>query len=528
MTAPAPAFRRDDLGDGGWHRPIAATPLLRGGLALVAIAGILIANFRERLIAVVIGQGGYEGDPVDLLIDNGLLPAGLGVSILVIAIVVVLFYVSWRMYTFRVTDELVEVRSGVLFRSNRRARLDRIQGVGIERTLFARIFGAARLELQVAGDDANVRIEYLRGRDADALRGEILRRASGVRAAERAAAEGPADGAPAAGAAEGPNFGGTLPGLVQTRMGEFLAPERDPALAPPESVVEMHPGRLIGSAILSGRTFWFLVIIALIISGAIGADNPLLIVTVVPILLALGSVTIRHIAKFLRYSVAATPDGVRIGFGLLSMSSETVPPGRIHSISVSQPLIWRPVDWWTIRINRASRSRSNSQQQQNSTVLPVGSRADALKVLRVLLPELADDDLQPLLESGFSRDRGTGRYSTSPPRARVIRWFSWRRNGFALVNPVALLRRGAIWRELVIVPFARIQSVSIHQGWLGRRMRLAGVHLHTVQGPISAQLGALDEADAGRFFRDLESDAVRAAAADHSAHWGRPVAGSTA
>jgi len=46
-----------------------------------------------------------------------------------------------------------------------------------------------------------------------------------------------------------------------------------------------------------------------------------------------------------------------------------------------------------------------------------------------------------------------------------------------------------------------------------------------VQGPINARLGALDEADAAGLFRDLASDAVRAAAADHSAHGGRSHGG---
>lgn len=516
MSATSGLADHPDLADGEWHRPIPATPLLRGGLALVAIAGILIANFRERVIGLFLGQGGYNGDPVTMIIDSGFLPLALLAALAVVAVVIVLFYASWRMYTFRVTDELVEVRSGVLFRSHRRARLDRIQGVGIQRSLFARVFGAARLELQAAGHDANVRIEYLRGRDADALRADILRRASGVREAERRAAAG----------SDPARRGGSLPELLQTRVDEFLAPEFDPTLAPASSVVAMHPARLVGSTVLSGRTFWFLLVMAVIVFGAVRVDSLVLIVVLVPVLLGLASVTVRQVVKFLRYSIAGTADGVRIGYGLLSTSNETVPPGRIHSISVSQPLAWRPFGWWVIRINRASRSRDNDQQRQNATVLPVGSREESLRVLRLLLPELADDALRPVLESGFSRDTGTGRFTTSPRRARVIRWFSWRRNGVAFIDSAVLLRRGAIWRELVIVPLARVQSVSVHQGWLGRRLRLAGLHVHTVAGPISARIGALDETDAAALFRDLASDAVRSASEDRSAHWGRPASGT--
>lgn len=509
-AAPAGASGRS-LADGEWHRLMRVTPLLKGGFALIALLGFLIAQFRERLLAMLFGGGGYPEDPIDRAIDSGWLPAGLGIAILVIALFVGLFSLSWWMHTFRVTDELVEVRSGVLSRTHRRARLDRIQGIATQRKLFARLFGAARLEIQVAGNDANVTLEYLRSAEADALRREILRRASGASApaAEQARAEGLADAA--------------APGVLETRAREFIAPERDPSIAPPESVVDLHPGRLIGSELLGPRTFWFVVLIAGIVVVSLTTDAVVIIVSVVPALIGLVSVTVRRVVRSLRYSIAGTPDGVRVGFGLLSTTNETLPPGRIHSISVSQPLSWRPFGWWRVRVNRASRSR-NDREQQTSEVLPVGDRADALKVLRLLLPELSADELQPLLESGFSGDTGGG-YTTSPPRAAVLRWFSWRRNGFALVDPVVLLRRGAIWRELVIVPFARMQSVAVRQGPLLRRLRLAEVHVHTVAGPISPRLGALDVRDVEGLFRRLADDSVAAAAADRSQHWGRTASG---
>jgi putative membrane protein len=82
-----------------------------------------------------------------------------------------------------------------------------------------------------------------------------------------------------------------------------------------------------------------------------------------------------------------------------------------------------------------------------------------------------------------------------------------------------LLRRGAIWRELAIVPTPRVQSVAIEQGPLYRAMRLAHVHVHTVAGPISPALGALDARDAEGFFRDAAVAAVAAAGTDTSHRW---------
>ena len=101
----------------------------------------------------------------------------------------------------------------------------------------------------------------------------------------------------------------------------------------------------------------------------------------------------------------------------------------------------------------------------------------------------------------------------------MIRWFSWRRNGFALVDDAVLLRKGAIWRELVIVPLARLQSVSIDEGPIYRRLRLRAVKVHTVAGPITPSLGALDHAEAESFFDAVAAAAVRSGSADTSHHW---------
>ncbi len=83
-----------------------------------------------------------------------------------------------------------------------------------------------------------------------------------------------------------------------------------------------------------------------------------------------------------------------------------------------------------------------------------------------------------------------------------------------------LLRRGAIWRELIAIPQARMQSVSYRQGPLLRAMRLRDGPASTRSpGPITARLGAID-ADAGwRFFEDVAHEAVTAAERDTTHRW---------
>nr|WP_254281210.1 PH domain-containing protein [Frigoribacterium sp. VKM Ac-2836] len=477
------------------------------------------------------------------------------------------------MHTFRVGDDVVEVRSGIVFRTNRRARLDRIQGINIQRPLLARVFGAAKLEVNQAGQDANVTLAYLRSASADDLRREILRRAGGAQ--QRPAPAASDAGSPTAAAddasvtsaqhdehaAHRQGFGG----LIEHRANEFLAPELDPDEAPPQSVVALSPGRLIGSTILSGYTLFLVAVVVAIAISVITTGEWFLLFALLPAVLGSGGFYVNRITKSLRYTIAGTRDGVRIGYGLFSTSNETLPPGRIHSVKVSQPLLWRPFGWWDVKINRASRSSTKGAAgQENTTILPVGDEDDVRRVLELVLPELvgtaavgvaaeearagssesagapetvasATDVAAPpalrdaveattehtltLVEGGLRSSGTDGGFTVSPRRAAVLRWFSWRRNGFRSAPGALLLRKGAIWRQLVIVPLPRVQSVGLVQGPLRRRLRLATVHLHTVQGPIVAEIGALDQDDALGFFTTAGREAVVAARADRTHRW---------
>ena len=178
---------RSPLSDGEWHRLHPLTPVLRGGLFLIVVTGFVIANLRDRIVAWLLpgfdDWERYEQDPVDYVVTNNLfLVAGLvvlGVLLLLFGI----FWLSWRFHTFRITGDDVEVRSWVLFRTQRRAPLDRVQGVNLTRPMIARLLGAAKLEVVGAGMDANVKLEYLSTANAEAVRADILRLASGRRLA---------------------------------------------------------------------------------------------------------------------------------------------------------------------------------------------------------------------------------------------------------------------------------------------------------------------------------------------------------
>ena len=500
VALPAPLVGSNaSMADGQWHRLHPATPFLKGGVAFIAILGFFVVQGRDQFLHQIFG--GESDDPLADLVDGGLLLPVIGGVIVVLLLSIGGFFLSWRMHTFRITDELVEVRSGILFRTSRRGRLDRIQGINIVRPFFARVFGAAKLEINVAGQNANVHLDYLGSMTADRLRAEILRLASGTQEPSLPPAAASGD-------------------VLRDRVSELLAPELDPRLAPANSVVSMHLGRLIGSMALSSATVFVLVaIVAVVVAGFVTQEPGVFFGIFSPLIPAAGYYWNRF-TKSLRFTIAGTADGIRIGYGLLSTTNETLPPGRIHSIQVSQPLLWRIPGWWEIKINRATKSSADGAgNQANTTILPVGNKAEVMRVLALVLPVLETSEGRELVESGLGPRRTDDGFDSSPRRAWVVQWFAWKRNGFALADGAVLFRTGAVWRQLVIVPVARMQSIALEVGWLRRRLRLATLRLHTVAGPITPILRGVDERAAAEFFNVVAAAAALHGASDTTQRW---------
>lgn len=505
---------RSLLSDGEWHRLHPLTPLLRGGLVLVVVIGVVITNMRDRLVQLFLpslvpefssDEYDYEGDPIDWVLENNLVLLAGAIVLVVLLLVVGAFYLSWRFHTFRITHDEVEVRSGIMFRTHRRAKLDRVQGVNLTRPMVARLLGAAKLEVVGAGADANVKLEYLSTTNAEQVRADILRLASG-RQLDANAADARYSGASALSAAVSQGVTGLIVG-------------EDAGEVEPESVVHIPVIRLLLSHLLSPTTvILVLAVAAVIVGGALGSWWVLF--GFIPVFIAFGAFWVSSVFKGLRYSIAPTRNGIRITYGLLTTVTEIIPPGRIHAIEIRQSLLWRPAGWWTIKINRLSgKSASESGQDQFTTVLPVGTRADVERVMGLLMPDVAADAWPVMFEHGVLGPTSDDPFVNTPARARIFTLLSWKRNGFALSDDALLFRRGVVWRTLAMFPFARMQSIALKQGALDRMFRVADVQVHTVMGPVLGQLEGVDRDEALGLFAEVARRAHRAASTDHTHRW---------
>ena len=170
-----------------WRRVHIITPLLEVWQIIVAvIAFATVLNLNELQEAMNAGLG-------NAIMDRLFLVAL--VSILVIAFLVLYTFLQWRVTACALTDSALWFRKGILNRNQRHARLDRIQAVDITQPVLARLVGLGKLDVEVAGgSDSNITIGFLKVSELEALRGEILARAAGLKMAAQSPSQASAMG----------------------------------------------------------------------------------------------------------------------------------------------------------------------------------------------------------------------------------------------------------------------------------------------------------------------------------------------
>ena len=480
MTEPVPEP------SGEWQRLHPLSPLLRGGVVMLAILGFAASRLFDNFLSsfgfgdVVVGvdgpdEPGGRGDPFEQAVAHPLL--ALVALALFLGVIALVNWVSWRFSRFRVGGGQVELRQGVLFRQHRQVRLERVQAVELSRPLLARALGLARVVVQSAGgSDSTLTLSFLDLARAEALREHLLDLAGRNDEASTASTNA-SDAAP------------------------------HPAL-PLRPVLEVPNGRLFVATILHGSTIALGAFVAFGLIGAgvrsVGPFALAGIPALLPVAIGIAWSRFKELLTHGNFHLADAGTGVRVQEGLTDLRTTTIPIHRIQALELVQPLWWRPVGWWRIRVNVAgSGGQGDNEGHRETTLLPVGTLADATQVLTLLAPGVpaAAWDSAVLGEGGEPAWRG---------RTAAARWLdplSWRRQGWSDGTTAVLLRSGRLTRRAVAVPHARIQSLTLSQGWLEGRLGLATAHVVPAPGPVSPVVAHLDVAEAETFLAEVSERA---------------------
>ena len=194
--------------------------------------------------------------------------------------------------------------------------------------------------------------------------------------------------------------------------------------------------------------------------------------------------------------------------GLTDLRHATIPLHRVQAVEVLQPLWWRPWDWWRVRVNVAG-VHGAGEGAMETTLLPVGRADEALTVLASLGARRDDPRITEALFGAGGEEGWTG----VPRRARWLDPWVWRRSGYLLTPHAVVLRHGRWSRRTTVIPYARMQSLTLAQGVLQRRLRLARATVVSTPGPVSTHLDHLAVDDAERFL-DVVAARARVARRD--------------
>jgi putative membrane protein len=369
---------------------------------------------------------------------------------------------SWWFTKYQLTDDALRVDSGFLFRRTRIIRFDRIQAIDVAQPFVARLFGMAELRMDVAGGGkSDGRLSYLAYEHASQLRATLL----ATTKAERPAQD------------EGP--------LIE---------------APPLLVVPT--GRLLGATVLSSTVLASLAALVWLIVATTVLSFHVGLFAAVPLLLGVVQPIWKQVVGNHGFTLSSTPDGLRTKRGLFDVQRQTIPPGRLQGLLITEPLIWRRIGWSRVDLDIAGVAGSKSDGEDENAgaqLLPVGDRVEVAGVLARVLP-------------GFDLSRIE--LHRAPSRAKWLRPIGWRSLAYGVDEQVLVTVRGWISRRTSIVLHHKTQSVRLEQGPLQRLLRLANVHVDTPVGPTDAVALHRDIADAASL---LEAQADRAREARRTA-----------
>ena len=532
-----------------WHRVSLVTPVLEGWKIVTGVLAFVTVQNLDELVRAYrfISEHGFT------------LGGGIGYYLLgliaFIALWVGLGLLSWWRRAYAVDADGVYLRSGILSRKLRTARLPRIQSVDVVHPLLGRIFGLGQLTVEVAGGrDSRVVIGFLTTRELQTLRDRILDLAAGQIDLPGPAVEGGAVGA----SAVGRDTGGIDDSASAVRP-EDLAPEgaAGSQAAPEQRTVPMRASHfqeyplysvegsvLFGSLLRSSSVYVLgLAVIGMLSAGILilvsdsmtGSEALTIISSYLTMVIAMATIVWSQFNSAWNFQAAATPSGIRMRYGLTSETSRTLPPGRVHGVGIAQPILWRGKDWWKVDVTvagREDRSQDGQNRQFGNLLLPVGSRDTALRALWLVVPDLGVPDPDRLLAQALigrdddgvddpqapagSAERGFVRISR---RGRLFRPLTWRRAAIALTDTCVIIRHGRWRRRVAVFPYERIQSLRVRQGPLARRRGLAALRLDMVAQEVSASITNLDAADAKALAARISQRALHRARAEQLDRW---------
>src|SRR5690625_5081627 len=507
-----------------WQRVHPISPFIRSWSALLIFVYLITSLSVQTLQDIVAAFSLSVGQSLLLL---------LVVIILILLVAIGLYAISWRFYQFRITSDAVELHAGVIFRRRRYMRLDRLQAVDIDRPFFARIFGLSKLALHAAdGSETTLTLEYLKETDAEQLRREILHLASGAQ--DDPTLDQATDQQAAAQHSVAPRYpyADYLQQYVQhnphgvptevptsgTRGPALQQPAAAPK-TPPRDLLTIPFSRVVGSAFVSGlygglgTGLFSAISVSFFVWLGIDSENSvmtsviLLVVIFVAVTAFVACITAFALVNTNFNFTARTSDaGVRISSGMLSTTSNTIPPGRIQAIEISRSVVYRIFGWYRIQVTVAG----YGLQDSSTTVLPVGKFDGVITMMSVLAPDPGVEYANDLIYGALKYTSDADGFTGVPGRARLWQPVAGGRHGYTTTPTLLLIRYARLRRILAMIPHERIQQSAVYQSLSDKLSGTVSARFLTPPGPVRVDISNHEPGELIKLFFDEAQIAAHA------------------
>lgn len=384
----------------------------------------------------------------------------------VIAVVVFGYAVLRYLFTaYRLTEQTLDLRRGVVFKSSQSMPRDRVQTVAVTTGLIGRLAGVSTVEVSAA-DTKDITLAYVSSLNADRLRRILESR----------------------GATQIPDS------------------EQVESVADREPIADLPPDRLILYALTDGGLL--LGLMGLVAAGIISflagfILAPFAVAVMVGGWSAMRAVGLVGFRSWLR------PDRVQVESGLLSRRETEAPLNRIQAIGVSRPLMRRLFGHETVEMTTGELSLGSESvaftKGMLAPLVEIGTwRRISERVIGYV--RLGEVDLRPSSRHAIRRSIVRGVVLTAAVVGLVtlpslwwdLGWWlptllgvmgvvtavlygqaRYRALGWAVDGEYLLVRHGVFDRRLAIVPIGKVQDVLVTETLFQRRLGLATVEVDT-------------------------------------------------
>lgn len=435
------------------------------------------------LAVIILFSGGLSVASLNLVIILGFVLGALAL----VGLTIVWEYLVWKNYDFFFGEKNLNIEHGVIRKKHREIPLSRIQNVDIQRNLFQRLFGIAKVNLETAGGSTTeASLKYV-----DLEKGREIQK----------------------------KF---------RRLKKDAEPEQEEKDDEKELLFELQPRELLllGITSVNNRIIFGIFALLGIGGGVIGSaleSSGLGVLTVMTLLAVLGVITtwtgsiVTNLLKYFDFKLYRVEDSLEYERGLFNRSEGSIPLEKIQKLTIEENPLKRMFGYSTLKIETAGYSAHQSMEQGAEAAIPLAKRQRTIEFAK-MIEDFQGLDLNPV--SKRARRRYFGRYMIIVgiifagsfvydyfysfnywlvllliPMVKIAAHLKWKNKGYSSEEDHFISMNGFWNRKTMVTPYYRIQNLIETQTVLQRRWTLSTLTLDIAgSGPLQkdAKVSDLD------------------------------------